>query len=153
MEPTIRTITVDEAFDSPMFAALCDEYRAESLRNPDLMGALPDREGYAQMIGAGMMQMLGVFVENTLVGICTVLVTPVLHFAGKVIASTETLFVAEAHRAGGAGMKLLRAAEQVAAEAGAGGLYVTAPTGGRLERLLPHVGYHETNRVFFRGLL
>ena len=38
MEPTIRTITVAEAFDSPVFAALCDEYRAESLRNPDMMG-------------------------------------------------------------------------------------------------------------------
>lgn len=153
MEPTIRTITVDEAFDSPVFAALCDEYRAESLRNPDMMGALPDREGYARMVGAGLMHPLGVFVGDALVGLCAVLITPVLHFGGKVIASTETLFVAEAHRAGGAGMKLLRAAEQVAAEAGAGGLYVTAPTGGRLERLLPHVGYHETNRVFFRGLL
>ena len=46
-----------------------------------------------------------------------------------------------------------QAAEEVAVMAGAGGLYVTAPTGGRLERLLPHVGYHETNRIFFRGLL
>ena len=53
MEPTIRTITVAEAFDSPVFAALCDEYRAESLRNPDMVGALPDREGYARMVDAG----------------------------------------------------------------------------------------------------
>lgn len=153
MEPTIRIITADEAFDSPTFAALCDEYRAESLRNPDLLGALPDRDGYNRMIDAGLMCLMGVFVGDELVGLCAVLVTPVLHFGGKVIASTETLFVAEAHRAGGAGMKLLRAAEEVAVAAGAGGLYVTAPTGGRLERLLPHVGYHETNRVFFRGLL
>lgn len=153
MEHTIRTITVDEAFDSPVFAALCDEYRAESLRNPDMLGALPDREGYARMAGAGLMHPLGVFAGDTLVGLCAVLITPVLHFGGKVLASTETLFVAEAHRAGNAGLKLLRAAEEVAANAGAGGLYVTAPAGGRLERLLPHVGYHETNRVFYRGLL
>ena len=152
MEPTIRTITVDEAFDSPMFVALCDEYRAESLRNPDLMGALPDRDGYARMIDIGMLHPLGVFIEDELVGLCAVMVTPVLHFGGKVIASTETLFIAEAHRTGTAGLKLLRAAEGIAVEAGAGGLYITAPVGGRLERLLPHVGYHETNRVFFRGL-
>lgn len=153
MEPTIRTITVDEAFDSPVFAALCDEYRAESLRNPDMMGAQPDREWYACMVNAGLLHMLGVFIDNQLVGLCNVLVTPAPHFSGKLTASTETIFVAEAHRAGGAGMKLLRAAEEVAVAAGAGGLYVAAPTGGRLERLLPHVGYHETNRVFFRGLL
>ena len=153
MEPMIRAITVAEAFDSPVFSALCDEYRAESLRNPDLMGALPDREHYIRLVDSGLLCMLGVFVGDELVGLCNVLVTTVPHFSGKVIASTETVFVAKAHRAGGAGLKLLRAAEKVAANAGAGGLYVTAPTGGRLERLLPHVGYHETNRVFFRGLL
>lgn len=151
MEPTIRTITVAEAFDSPVFVALCDEYQAEALRNPDMMGALPDREGYARMVDAGLLHPLGVFVGEELVGLCAVLVTPVLHFGGKLIASTETLFVAEAHRAGGAGLRLLHAAEDVAARAGASGLYVTAPTGGRLERLLPRVGYHDTNRVFFRG--
>lgn len=151
MEPTIRTITVDEAFDSPMFATLCDEYRAEALRNPDLQGALPNREGYAQLVAAGIMVPLGVFLGDELIGLCAVLLTPVLHFGGKILASTETLFVAAAHRTNGTGRKLLKAAETVAKEAGAGGLYVTAPTGGRLERLLPHVGYHDTNRIFFRG--
>lgn len=152
MDPTIRAITVAEAFDSPVFAALSDEYRVESLRNPYLMGALPNREGYSRLVDAGMLHPLGVFAGDELVGFCAVLVTPVLHFGGKVIAATETLFVAEAHRAGGIGVKLLRAAEEVALRAGAGGLYVTAPASGRLERLLPHIGYHETNRVFFRGL-
>lgn len=152
MESIIRPITVAEAFDSPVFAALCGEYQAESLRNPDMLGALPDRNGYTRMADAGLLHPLGVFVGGELVGLCAVLIAPVLHFGGKVIATTETLFVAEAHRAGGAGMELLHAAEGVATKAGAAGLYVTAPTGGRLERLLPRVGYHETNRVFFRGL-
>lgn len=148
---TIREITVDEAFDSPLFDSLCDEYRAEALRNPNLLGAMPDRESYARLYDGGLLHPLGVFVGDELAGFCAVLISPVLHFAGKRIAATETLFVAEKYRAGGVGLSLLRAAEQVAAEAGTGGLYVTAPTGGRLERLLPHIGYHETNRVFFRG--
>jgi len=152
VEPTIRAITVDEAFDSPVFEALCDEYRAESLRNPDMLGAVPDREGYTRMVDAGMLHPMGVFIGDELVGLCAVLIAPMLHFGSKVIATTETLFVARAHRAGTVGLKLLRAAEDVALAAGAGGLYITAPTGGRLECLLPHVGYHETNRVFFRGL-
>lgn len=152
MEPVIRPITVAEAFDSPMFVALCDEYRDEALRNPDLLGALPDREGYARMIDAGLMRPLGVFIDDELVGLCAVLITPVLHFGGKVLASTETLFVASAHRAGGVGRMLIRAAETEAIDAGADGLYVTAPCGGRLENLLPLVGYKATNTVFYRGL-
>lgn len=151
MEPIIRPITADEAFDSPVFADLCDEYREECLRNPNMLGALPDREGYERLIAAGVLYPLGAFVGDELVGLCSVMITPVLHFGGKIIATTETLFVGKAHRAFGSGLKLLRAAEDLARAAGAGGLYVTAPVGGRLERLMPHVGYRETNRIFFRG--
>lgn len=151
MKPTVRPITVDEAFDSPVFVALCDEYRDEALRTPGMMGTLPDRQAYERMVGAGLMQPLGVFMDDELVGLCAVLITPVPHFGGLVIASTETLFVAQAHRAGGVGLQLLRAAEDLAVQAGAPGLYVTAPVGGRLERVLPGMGYRETNRVFFRG--
>lgn len=148
----IRAVSVAEVFDSGMFVALCDEYRAESLRNPNLMGSLPDRDGYTRMVEIGLLRPLGVFDAGELVGMCAVMVTPVLHFGGKVIASTETLFVAKAHRAGGVGLRLIRAAEQAALDAGAAGLYVTAPVGGSLERLMPRVGYRETNRVFYRGL-
>jgi GNAT superfamily N-acetyltransferase len=152
MDYVIRAATVAEVFDSPTFEALADEYRAESLRNPDLMGGLPDREGYARLAEMGMLRLLGVFLGADLIGVCTVLVTPVLHFGGKLIASTETVFVMEAHRASGAGTRLLLAAEALALEAGAGGLYITAPTGGRLEKVLPLAGYRETNRIFYRGL-
>jgi len=74
-----------------VFKDLCNEYRSESLRNSHTLGSLPDREGYARMV----------------------LVTPVLHFGGVYIATTETLFVAQAYRAGGLGMQLLRMAELV----------------------------------------
>ncbi len=148
----IRPITVAEAFDSPVFSALCDEYRAESLRNPHMLGALPDRDGYTRMVEAGLLFPLGAFVDGELVGLCTVMVTPVLHFGGKRIATTETLFVAQAHRAGGLGLRLLRSAEAVAVEQGASGLYVSCPDGGRLQQILPRAGYTVTNHVFYRGV-
>ena len=69
MDPVIRTITVDEAFDSPAFVSLCDEYRAEASRNPNLVGSLPDRDGYTQLAAAGMLIPLGVFVADELVGL------------------------------------------------------------------------------------
>lgn len=152
MPSEIRPITVAEAFDSPAFTALCDEYRAESLRNPHMLGALPDRDGYARMVQAGMLFPLGAFVDGELVGLCAVMVTPVLHFGGKRIATTETLFVAQAHRAGGLGMRLLREAEAVAVKQGAQGLYVSCPDGSRLQQILPRVGYAVTNHAFYREL-
>lgn len=37
MKTEIRPITVAEAFDSPAFEGLCNEYRSESLRNPHML--------------------------------------------------------------------------------------------------------------------
>lgn len=151
MKISIRTISVSEAFDSPDFGALCDEYRAESMRNKDLAGGEPSRLGYEQMASAGLMKILGAFFGDRLVGFCTVLVTPLLHFGDHLVASTETIFLSKKYRASGAGIGLLRAAESIALDSGASGLYVTAPSGGRLERLLPRVGYTQTCQVFYMG--
>ncbi len=46
-------------------------------------------------------------------------------------------------------MKLLRAAEDLARRLGSPGLLVSAPYGGDLFKVLPRVGYVESNRVFF----
>ena len=66
-------------------------------------------------------------------------------------AITESFFVAKVHRDSGAGLKLLRAAEQKARALGSPGLLVSAPFGGTLVQVLPRAGYTETNRVFFKG--
>ena len=67
------------------------------------------------------------------------------------VATTERFFV-KAHRKTGAGLRLLRAAEEKARALGSPGLLVTAPFEGDLFQVLPRVGYQETNRVFFKSL-
>lgn len=148
----VRPITVAEAFEAPLFGALCAEYRDEALRNPDLIGCAPDRAAYETMEARGIVRPLGVFAGGELVGFCAVLVTPSLHCGGNIMASTEALFVASEHRAGGAGVALLQAADQEAAKAGAAGLYVSAPVDGRLERVLPRCGFKAVNTIFYRSL-
>ena len=147
-----RAISVSEVFSSQCFAELSAEYRDECLRNPNLFGAKPDFEAYKTLEEIGMLKTVGVFIGAELVGVCAILISSVPHYHKRVIASTETLFVAKKNRASKAGMMLINSAESVALDAGADGLYVTAPVGGRLEKLMPHVGYHQTNSVFFRGL-
>jgi len=149
----IRRATLEEVFDAPVFAELAAEYEAESLRNPDLAGStVPDRAGYQALFEAGVLHPLGVYVGDELAGFCTVLLSPVLHHHGRLIAIMESLFVARAYRKGGAGRALLAAAERVAREQGALGLHINAPTGGVLERVLPRQGYRAVNQIFYRPL-
>jgi GNAT superfamily N-acetyltransferase len=69
------------------------------------------------------------------------------------IAVGESFFVSAEHRKTGAGLKLLKAAEDYAKEINSSGLLISAPLGGNLAEILPHVGYVETNRVFFKGAI
>jgi len=152
MEPAIvRRVAAAELANAPAFASLCAEYAHESA-NADLAGCAPDYHAYASMEAAGVAHFLGVFRGEELVGFACLLVTPVPHFHGRLIGTTESIFVAAAHRPGGAGMALLRATEALARDLGATGLYVSGPAEGRLVQLLPAAGYRETNRTFYRGL-
>ncbi|MFU2088160.1 GNAT family N-acetyltransferase [Bordetella bronchiseptica] len=147
----VRRVAFAELADAPTFASLCAEYAQESA-NADLAGRAPDHHAYAGMEAAGVAHFLGVFRGEELVGFACLLVTPVPHFKGRLIGTTESIFVAAAHRPGGAGMALLRATEALARDLGATGLYVSGPAEGRLVQLLPAAGYRETNRTFYRGL-
>lgn len=136
--------------NDPHFAALTAEYASESA-----LGGMPKPaahfDTYKRLEASGAMRVLCAFQGQTLVGFIILLVALNPHYS-VLLATTESFFVAEAHRKTGAGLKLLRTAEEIAAELGAAGFLISAPTGGRLERLLPHTGFHETNRVFFRSL-
>lgn len=150
----ITPCTVTALIDDPRFPALRREYADECA-----IAGLPDpeekREMYQAMESTGAVQAFGAFVDGDLAGFVVVL-APLLPHYGRVIAVTESLFVASAHRKSGAGLRLLRRAEQHARDIGSPGLLVSAPigeqSGGRLATLLPRIGYSETNRVFLKRM-
>ena len=148
----VQLASVQFIFDDPLFEALCEECAEEAPRNPALGGTVPDRAIYDQLEAAGMIYPLAAVTDNgELAGFASVLLCASGHHAGKVVATTESLFVAKAHRKGGAGLALLNTAADFAKSVGAAGLYVTAPAGGPLGRILPRLGYTETNRIFLRS--
>lgn len=148
----IRPCACDDVFNAPNFASLIAEYQAESSRNDDLTGRAPDLEGYKRLEANGVLRAVAAFEGDAVVGFAALLITPVLHFQGRLIGTVESLFVASDHRAGGTGTALLRGVENLARGLGAAGVYVSAPIGGRLATILPRSGYRETNRTFYRGL-
>lgn len=144
----VQVSSVAELERDPGLAALLAEYAAES----SIAGMPPPAarmESYRELDQRGLLQVLSATRDGRLIGFLTLL-APVLPDYGVPVAVSESFFVARAHRGTGAGLKLLRAAEALARRLGSPGLLVSAPFGGDLFKVLPRVGYAETNRVFFK---
>jgi GNAT superfamily N-acetyltransferase len=133
---------------APNFAELAAEYASEA----SIEGMPPPVakwETYRQLESVGMLHVIRALHEGKLIGFISLL-APVLPHYSVPVAVSESFFVAKAYRKTGAGLKLLRAAEDKARELGSPGLLVSAPFEGDLFHVLPRVGYAETNRVFFK---
>ncbi|WP_178084351.1 GNAT family N-acetyltransferase [Pseudomonas sp. F(2018)] len=146
----IRPCTVAEVEAAGTLQLLLAEYGAESSM-PELGQVSASFETYRAMEAAGALHIIGAFGPE-LVGLASVLVYGLPHYAGRRVCAMESFFVAPGARRSGAGLKLLRAAEHLARELGAAALMVSAPAAGRLAVVLPRSGYREANRVFIRGL-
>ncbi len=144
----VRKCAVAEIVDNTWFPALHQEYAEEAA-----LAGLPDPteklDTYRLLESSTVFHVYGAFLGDALAGFVAVL-TPVIPHYGVAIAVAESLFVGRAHRKTGAGLWLIRAAERHAREAGSPAILFSAPSGGRLERVLPHLGYRETNKVFMR---
>ncbi|WP_422016096.1 GNAT family N-acetyltransferase [Reyranella sp.] len=144
----VQMSSVAELEHDPGLAALLVEYAAESsIAGMPVPAARMD--SYRELEARGLLRVLSAIHDGRLIGFLTLLV-PVLPHYGVAVAVSESFFVALAHRGTGAGLKLLRAAEDLARRLGSPGLLVSAPFEGNLFKVLPRVGYTETNRVFFK---
>lgn len=146
----IRETTATSILSEPGISALLEEYAAESAIH-GLPPPRPHADIYAALDATGALTALGAYLDGVLVGFLLFVTTVSPHYSA-LLSVCESFFVAAEHRRAGAGLDLLRAAEERARERGAVGLLVSSPIGGRLAEVLPRSGYRETNRAFFRGL-
>jgi GNAT superfamily N-acetyltransferase len=135
---------------APEWPALLAEYAAESAVEgmPPPTGKM---ETYRALNAGGVLHVFAAWNDGALAGFIFVLAAPLPHYS-VVTAVSESFFVAKAHRHTGAGLKLLRAAEDKAREIGSPGLVVSAPFAGRLFKVLPRCGYGEVSRIFFKKM-
>ena len=145
----IVSTTVSAIWDDPYFESLVEEYAQESAIH-GLPHPSAKRDTYEMLEGVGTLKAFAAYSSGRLVGFLGVL-TPVVPHYDVAIATLESFFVGAAYRQSGAGLKLLRAAEQYAKEQNTHGLLVSTPTGGRLAEVMERLDYVETNRVFFRS--
>ena len=149
-------ITVEESTwrdfeNDPGFVPLTEQYAIECG-----IAGLPQPRAkidlYRSIYSTGLLSVIVARKEGYLIGFVSVLSSTLPHY-GVVMSMTESLFVDEVFRNTGAGLKLLRAAEEKAKESGSPGLLVSAPTGGVLAEVLARMDYRETNRVFFKEMV
>ena len=81
-----------------------------------------------------------------------VLMSAVLPHYGRKIATTESFFVAAAHRSSGAGLALLREAKRAAADMWCAGIFASAPAGGRADELFAVMGLEPVSRIYFAAV-
>jgi GNAT superfamily N-acetyltransferase len=149
---TIRRLSFPEIRACTGFDDLLAAYAAQSSL-PEVGQGKAQLAAYAAMDAAGLLHIAGAFTEDgTLTGFISFIVAPLPHY-GVPVATTESFFVHDAHRKGGAWKKLLAAVEQWAKELGAHTLLVSAAAQSALERAMPLSGYRHSNSVFARRLI
>jgi len=146
----IRNITYDILNSDPKANQIAAEY-AEECSIDGMPEINRDDSMYLAFEKAGFSKTFGAYIDDVLIGFVIVLISPNPHYGCK-IGSIESIFVSNEHRKSGAGLKLLKAAEEVAKDMGAVGLFVSAPYESRLSFVMENMdAYAQTNCVFFKG--
>lgn len=148
---TVRDGTIAELWAAPNWTDLMAEYEAEAA----VAGMPPINarfETYQSIERAGLLHVITArHGGGDLIGFITVMAAPLPHY-GMGVAVSESFFVAKTRRKSGAGLNLLGAAEAKAKALGSPGLFVSAPYGGDLFKVLPRRGYAECSRIFFKAI-
>lgn len=142
----IRESTVDEmlAHAGQLFAEHWDEIAL----NKQVMVLKPDEARYRSMEASGGMLILAAFVDGELVGYSVNFVIHHLHYADLCVCSNDLLFIAQSHREGGLGIRLMRRTEEVARARGARLVLWHAKPNTPLATMLPRMGYGVQDIIF-----
>lgn len=147
---TIRESTVNEllANAGKLFAAHWDEVAL----NKSVMTLKPDEFKYRQIEANGGLLMLAAFDDGKLIGYSVNFITNHLHYADLRVCSNDLLFLVSEHRAGRAGLSLIRRTEELAAERGAQMMLWHAKPNTALNAIMPKLGYEVQDIIYSKGI-
>ena len=146
----VKRITFAELTASAQWDGLVSEY-ADECQIAGLPRCKCDNSTYYLLENSGAINFVAAFIGDTLIGFAFLLVTQLPHYS-RIVAVVDSIFVAKKYRGSGAGMMLIREMESIAKDNEAIGILVSAPKGGRLNALMPNIGYAHTNEVFFKSM-
>lgn len=131
-------------------AELLHNYALESKSNK-VPTINPDIAMYDMLESKGMLECIGVYDNEILVGFITILITTMPHYA-TVAGTVESFYVSPEYRKFGTGKKLLCFAENAVKARGGTTLFMSAPIGSRLEVAAKFFGFSETHKSYIKDL-
>lgn len=138
-EYTFKRMSFTAITEFAEFEALSKAYRAE-VGNKDYLDGVLSRDTYVQFDAQDRMRFYAILEDDTrLVGLVFLMFNNVLH-STMLSATIESFYLSPEVRKGGLAKWVLNELKGAAADKGAPGFLVTAPTGSRMDRWLSILG-------------
>ena len=129
-----------------LFASHYEEVAARRQNTP----LSPDWLRYQALEQHGSLITLAAWEGERIVGYSVSIVTTALHYSTTIFCQNDVLFVAEAHRRGRLGIRLIRETERIAVAGGTKRVFWHAKQGTALAAILPRLGYGVHELVYSR---
>ena len=147
---TIGPVTVAQIRDHG--SAMLFAHWSEVGRHKDILKLNPDWLRYSDLEAAGMLLALAAYADSEIVGYSVSFLTRHIHYQDVLVAQNDVLFVFAHERKGGVGLRLIRATEEAAREAGAKLMLWHSKTDTALGELMPRLGYGVQDIVWSQEL-
>ena len=146
----VRRSSVDEMLGSSQ--ALFTQHWDEIARNKEVMVLKPDEAAYRRMEEAGSLLILAALKAGQIVGYSVNFIVRHPHYADLMVCQNDLLFIDQAHREGGAGIRLMKRTEQEGKKRGCRLMLWHAKEGTPLASMLPRMGYGVQDIVFSKQI-
>jgi predicted GNAT superfamily acetyltransferase len=148
----IQQVGVDEIRGHPGVQALFERHYEEVALHKDVMQLDPSWDHYYALEEQGMLLVLGVFVDQVLVGYSVNFFDGHLHHQQSQVCYNDLLFVDPSHRRGRLGLRLVHATEDAARQRGACLILWQAKPHTALDTLLLRQGYGVQDIIYSKAL-
>jgi len=146
----VRHSTVDEMLSFGQ--ALFEQHWDEIARNKKVMVLKPNEEAYRALEDAGSLLTLAVLKAGEIVGYSVNFIVRHPHYADLLVCQNDLLFIDQANRQGGAGIRLMRRTEQEAKARGCRLMLWHAKEHTPLADMLPRMGYGVQDIIFSKQI-
>ncbi len=146
----VRQSSVDEMLKDGQ--ELFSQHWDEIARNKEVMVLKPDEEAYRRMEEAGSLLILAAVKAGQIVGYSVNFILRHPHYADLMVCQNDLLFIDQAHRQGGAGIRLMKRTEQEGKKRGCRLMLWHAKESTPLADMLPRMGYGVQDIIYSKQI-
>lgn len=148
----IKRVPIISIFESENFEKLAELYEEEGKISEINIDVNIDKEAYIKLEEIGMLDCLGCYDKELLVGFMVLITVNVLHYS-MVTTTIESQFIAEKYRKYGTWKRMVSIAEDIAKSKNSFAMVMSSAIGTRFEKVANRSGYRATNIMYTKSLI